>query len=78
VSHAQHSGGMIIEQCDFAGLHGQSSRNVVNHGTFELYGQACGRVTGHLPVNALRLDQIVGIDLPVPLTGSSTSCSYKV
>jgi hypothetical protein len=78
VSHAQHSGGLVIEQGGFAVLHGQSSRNVVNEGTLELYGQVSGRVIGHIPVNALGPDQIVGIDLPVPFTGSSTSWSYKV
>lgn len=77
VSHAQHSGGLIIEQGGAAILYGQSSRNVVNEGSFELYGQVSGRVIGRQPVNALDPNQIVGIDLPVPFTGSSTSWSYK-
>lgn len=77
VSHAQHSGGLIIEPGGVAILHGQSSRNVVNQGTFELHGQVSGRVIGNLPVNALRPHQIVGVDLPVPFTGTSISWSYK-
>jgi hypothetical protein len=76
VSHAQHSGGLIIEQGGIAILHGQSSRNIVNQGTLELYGQVSGRVIGHQPLNALGPGQIAGVDLQVPFTGSSTSWSF--
>lgn len=78
VTHAQHSGGLIIEQGGVAILHGQSSRNVVNHGTLELHGQVSGQVIGYPPVNALRSDQIGGVDLPVPFIGNSSSWSCTV
>lgn len=78
LSHAQHSGGLIIDSGGVVILHGQSSRNILNQGVLELYGQVSGRVIGHLPVNYLGPNQIVGVDLPVPFTGTSTSWSYTV
>jgi hypothetical protein len=77
LSHAQHSGGLIIEPGGVVVLYGQSSRNILNQGTLELYGQVSGQVIGHSPTNALQPDQIVGMDLPVPFSGESTSWSYQ-
>lgn len=78
VSYAQHSGGLIIEPGGDAVVHGQVSRNVMNHGTLELHGQVSGRVIGNQPVNDIQSSQIVGTDLPVPFQGKTTSWSYKL
>lgn len=69
----QLSGGLIVEQGGIAIVHGQVSRNVVNHGELHLHGQVSGRVLGNQPVNELGPDQIVGIDLEVPFRGTTTS-----
>lgn len=73
IARGQLAGGLIIEVGGRATVHGQVSRNVLNHGTLELLGQVSGRVIGNPPINEIRRAQIVGSDLEVPFRGTTTS-----
>lgn len=73
--HGQLSGGLIIDAGGRANVHGQVSRNVINNGALLLFGQVSGRILGNPPENAVRIEQIVGVDLPVPFTGTTISWS---
>lgn len=75
IARGQLSGGLIIDKGGHAVIHGQVSRNVINNGSLELLGQVSGRVIGNQPLNLLVKDQIVGLDLEVPLRGHTTSWS---
>jgi hypothetical protein len=73
VVNGQLSGGLIIEPGGSAVVNGQVSRNVINHGTLALNGQVSGRVIGNPPINSTRPEQIVGMDLEVPVRGTTIS-----
>jgi hypothetical protein len=77
IARGQLSGGLIIDAGGHAIVHGQVSRNVVNHGILTVYGQISGRVLGNPPDNATSLtsDNIVGLDLEVPFRGTTESWS---
>lgn len=76
IARGQLSGGLIIEARGHAIVHGQVSRNVLNHGTLELLGQVSGKVIGNQPINPVKPVQIVGSDLEVPFRGKTTSWTY--
>lgn len=75
IAHGQLAGGLIIEAGGKAVVHGQVSRNVVNDGGLKLFGQVSGQVLGNPPENELKPHQIVGVSLPVPHNGKTTSWS---
>ncbi|KMN13353.1 hypothetical protein TU86_14965 [Pseudomonas weihenstephanensis] len=75
IARGQLAGGLVIEAGGKAVVHGQVARNVVNHGTLELFGQVAGKVIGNQPINQVKSEQIVGNDLEVPFRGTSKSWS---
>lgn len=76
IARDQLAGGLIIDAGGHAVVHSQVSRNVVNHGTFELLGQVSGKIIGNPPINPVKPVQVVGTDLEVPFRGETTSWTY--
>lgn len=73
--HGQLAGGLIVEEGGRAIVHGQCCRNIVNHGSMQVYGQVVGRIIGNPPENVLEPNQVLGNDLEVPFRGTSSSWS---